>query len=152
MIVTDYEQTIADKINQCANFFGSLKLGDTYQLYYYTLFTKTAAEQALLRDELSKRFTLIDSSNGDTFEVNHPSFLPPQVTYLRVRPPDDSSIVVAGDVLGADIDTVETVLKSREIPYSIMERPTNRIISIIAPDSTVAIYFPRTHFLADLQK
>lgn len=140
-------EIINELIGNCNDFFDNLKLGDNYNLNYYTIFTKSEEEKEALLAGCRKYMKLIDSSNGVTFQNDGLRKLPSQVKFLRIRNPDDSKTVVAGDVLGANLEEVIQALDAKGINSELMERKDNTIVAIMSSDARVAIYFPKTHFL-----
>lgn len=142
-----YKSLILSRISLCDEFFTELKLNQYFNLNYYTIFTKSTEERKTLFDQTNKYLHLIDSKNGDTFEIKDNSFLPSRVRFLRIRLPDDSKTVVAGDVLGKNIEEVVNQLNSLNISFDTQERSNFRLLSIKSSDLAVTIYFPSSHFL-----
>jgi hypothetical protein len=141
------EKDLVSRIKLCDEFFTSIQLDKTYKLHYYTVFTKSEFEKKQFVELLNSKFKLIDSSNGIMFKADGNSFLSKHVRFIRVRNPDDSSTLIAGDVIKEDIDIVGKYLVRNNIDYSIIKRLENTIIEIESFNKQVAIYFPESHFL-----
>ena len=141
---------ITNAVAECDRFIVQAKLDRLYNFFYYTIFTKSLDEGNKLVGDLSKQLKLIDSNNGDTFEVVGQSFLPKKIRFLRIRMPDDTETEIAADVLGENIDNVIAQLKDLSISFEIINRPDNKMLRILSANKRVAIYFPEKHFLNDL--
>lgn len=141
------EKDILKRIQACYGFFEDLRIDQRYELHYYTLFTKSDIEKSDILAILESYFELIDSSNGNMFKVSIGSFLPQHVRYIRVRNPDQSATLVAGDVIGSDIEQVCKNLEKMNIKYNVIERPDNVLVEVKPLDGSTIIYFPKQHSL-----
>jgi hypothetical protein len=141
------EKEILERIQSCDEFFEDLRLDQQYSLHYYTLFTKSDIEKSDFLTILDSYFELTNNSNGNMYKVLTGSFLPKHVMYIRVRNPDQSPAVVAGDVIGSDLEKVCKCLDKMNIKYNLIERPDNLLVEIKSLNNKVNIYFPKIHFL-----